>query len=112
MLATVVAVIIFCAVCLSAAGCRHDASPGGWRPRPRPSAPAPGPADLRSPRTRRPSGARARFPELLRPLSSIDPAPEPLAAAGSWTVQVTALPSGDDAQTLADGLKARGYPAS
>lgn len=44
-------------------------------------------------------------------LSSIDPAPETLAAAGSWTVQVTALPSGDDAQTVADGLKARGYPA-
>jgi len=44
-------------------------------------------------------------------LSSIDPVPETLAAAGSWTVQVTALPSGDEARRVADGLQARGYPA-
>ena len=44
-------------------------------------------------------------------LTSVDPAPETLAAAGSWVVQVAALRSGDDARTVADGLVARGYPA-
>ena len=44
-------------------------------------------------------------------LSSLDLAPETLAAAGSWVVQVTAPLSAERAQTVKDGLVAKGYRA-
>ena len=44
-------------------------------------------------------------------LSSLDPAPETLASAAVFAVQVTALHSGDEARTVEAGLVAKGYPA-